>query len=128
VQVTPEDISGFRACVDYLSVVPSIKVHRPGGVPARPQQERNGKVIPGREEIPPKPYALVQMLDQDGNGFVPIENNQGDRDRQIQAESVRRIKERCNVVAGALATDLSTNTFSTSTIQEAIQALRTLAG
>ncbi len=121
VTVTPEDLKAFEDCVNYLktnertgeSVRPQVRVFRPEGIP-----ERN---------IAPKNYVVVQMLDQDGNTFRPIENNEADRQRQVTADDRRRLRDRCNVIAANLQTDLGSNTFSTSTIQEAIQTLRQLA-
>lgn len=132
-QITPEDLQGFHDCVNFLEVKPGVKVqpkiviHRPGGVPARLAQQVGNKLIPGKDAIPPKDYVVVQMVDQDGNGFVPIENSEEARERQIQADQARRVRERATIIAGQLATDLSMQTFSTATIQDAIAALRALS-
>ena len=45
----------------------------------------------------------------------------------ISKQREQALNEQAAVVANALALDLSTQTFSTSTIQDAIQALRTVA-
>ena len=128
-QIEQKDIEAFEACVDYLSVRPQIRVFRPQGVPAREAVPASGKRpgIGARPAIPPKDYVVVQMVDSDGNAFAPIENNEADRERQLQTDKIKRVKEQAAVVANALALDLSTQTFSTSTIQDAIQALRTVA-
>lgn len=132
-QVTAEDLKGFHDCINYLEVKPGVHIqpkviiHRPGAVPARPAQQVGKKLIPGREAIPPKDYVVVQMVDQDGNGFVPIENNQDDRDRQIAADNARRMKEQARTVASQMAADLAMNTYSSDTITRAIQSLNALS-
>lgn len=128
VTVTPEDIKAFRDCIDYLEVKPQIRIVRPQGVPAQPMIPAHGnrRATPGREAIPPRNYVVVQMVDQDGNAFVPIENNQADFERQEQAKRARRIKETAGELAAQLSRDLASATISNATIEETIVALKTL--
>ena len=129
VEVHPKDLQGFYQCVEYLGVKPQIQVIRPGGAPAidaRPAMG-NRKAVPGRAAIPPKNYVIIQMVDQDGNAFVPVENNEQDRDRQIQTEAARRAKDNAITIANALRVDVQSGQFSTGNLNDAINALITLA-
>lgn len=129
-QLHPNEEAAFSACVKYLEVTPTIRVFRPGGIPAQEGSPAQGnrRAVPPRAAIPPKDYIVVQMVGADGNAFKPIENNQEDRDRQIKADAFRRIKDQARQIAQQLASDAQQGTFSTDTIGQAINALTTLAG
>lgn len=129
-EINPDDIKAFDDCVDYLEVKPTLYVTRPGAVPAQEGRPAMGnrRAVPARAAIPPKNYVVVQMLDQDGNNFKPIENNQQDFDRQKKADATRRAKDNALTLASQLAADIRSGTFSESTIGDAIIVMRTLAG
>lgn len=129
VEVHPEDLKGFADCTAYLKVRPQIRVYRPGGVPAKAAIPATGnrRAVPGREAIPPKNYVVVQMVDEKGDAFVPIENNQDAFDRAEQAKQVQRTREGAKALAAQLESDVASQTFSASTIREAAAALRLLS-
>lgn len=129
IEVHPEDLKTFTDCVKYLEVAPQIKIFRPGGVPARGEiaATRGRSAIPARDAIPPKPYAVIQMVDQDGNAIVPVPNSEEEAKRKAEADEVRRLREGARHLAGVLSADLSQATFSTATIQEAIKTLMSFA-
>jgi hypothetical protein len=130
-ELHPRDINGLKACVEYLEVTPTVRVFRPGGVEATPERVHPrdpNKIIPGRPAIPPKPYIIVQMTDEKGDAFVPIENNEQDFAKQQDAQKLQRMKDQAVTIARALQGDLTSGQFSTSTIADAINCLSALAG
>lgn len=134
VEIDPKDIKGFDDCTNFLveegtmKKGPEIRVYRPGGIPAvEPIPAKgNRRAVPGRPARPPKELVIVQMVDADGNGFVPIENNERDYDRQQDTNAKRRSIERARLIADQLAGDLSRNEFSENTVKDAIATLRLL--
>jgi hypothetical protein len=136
VQVTEQDIQGFEACVSYLGITTQLKVHRPQG---RPAQEavpgtpgtatRPGRApVPARPADPPRPFVLVQLLDQDGNAFRPIENTEESRRAQEEAERLHRARDQARQIAAQLQHDIGAGVYSNSTISDAAAALVALAG
>ena len=127
--VSLKDLQGFEECIKYLDVVPQIKVFRPQGKPAHP----GSPATETRSAIPPSPAGkptasvVVQMVDQEGNAFVPIENNEDDLARGQEAKRIQRIRESAPQLAGQLMADLQSNTTSNATITEAAEALKLLA-
>lgn len=129
VEIHPKDLKGFQDCVEYLEVRPTVRVYRPGGVPAQEAIPAvgNRRAVPARAAIPPRPYVVVQMTDAKGDAFVPIENNQQDFDRQKAANAERAARDQALSLAQALSNDVQSGQFSTGNIQDAIICLRTLA-
>lgn len=127
--ITEADIKGFNDCVQYLEVQPTIRVFRPQGKPAHlgaPATETRS-AIPPRPAGKPKDYVVIQMIDQNGDAFVPIENNEADLQRGQETQRIRRIKETAPALAAQMMADLQANTTSNSTIMEAAEALKLLA-
>ena len=129
ITVDRADLKGFADCIKYLDVIPTIRVYRPQGLPAQQAIEAHGnrRAAPGRAAQPPKDYVVIQMVDQDGNAFVPIENNEDDLQRGKDGAAARRTRETAPQLAAQLEADIRANTISNATIQEAIEALRVLA-
>lgn len=129
VEVTPEDLKGFRECMAYLEVEPKIMIYRPQGLPAvEPQPARgNRRAVPGRSAQPPRNFVVIQMVDADGNAITPIENNQADFDRAQEALGLRAARDAAARLAAQLLADLQANVTSSATITEAAQALKLLA-
>ena len=127
--VSLKDLQGFEECIKYLDVVPQIKVFRPQGKPAHPGSPatETRSAIPPSPAGKPKAYVVVQMVDQEGNAFVPIENNEDDLARGQEAKRIQRIRESAPQLAGQLMADLQSNTTSNATITEAAEALKLLA-
>lgn len=128
VEVTREDITAFRQCVDYLGVEPQIRVFRPQGAPATEGSPRTAtrSAVPARPATPPKDYVVIQMVDQDGNAIVPIENNEGDLARSNEARRIQDIRTGAPRLADQLQADMNMNISSNETITRAIEALRVL--
>ncbi len=134
-QVTEKDITGFQACVEYLAIEPTVKIYRPMGRPASPEipavpgtAGRPGRsAIPARPADPPRPFVLVQLLDQEGNQFKPIENNEDDARSAEVHEKRRRAKEQAVMIANRVMADVGSGVFSKETMQEAAQALLALS-
>lgn len=129
VTVTEADLKAFKDCISYLKVNPRIHVLRPQGLPAQDPIPASGtrRAVPGRAAQPPRPYALIQMTDEDGNTFRAIENNEEDLAHQQQTATLKRTKERATVIAGNLQSDLQAGNYSNATIMEAVDALKILA-
>lgn len=129
VEVHPKDIKAFYDCVNYLEVKPQIQVLRPGGAPAVEAVPAHGnrRAIPGRAAIPPKNYAVIQMVDENGNTFVPIESDEDAAKRRDLENAIRRAKDNAITIANALRNDITSGQFSTGNLQDAITALTTLA-
>lgn len=129
IEVKASDLKAFTDCTEYLKVRPKIQVVRPQGLPAQAQipAQGNRRAVPGRVAQPPKDYVVIQMVDQDGNGFVPIENNEEDLAKQQKAAVAKRTKERALIIAGNLQGDVQAGNYSTATMLEAVEALQALA-
>lgn len=127
--ITAADIKGFEDCVKYLEVQPQIRVFRPQGQPAHPgaPATESRSAIPPRPAGKPKDYVVIQLVDQHGDAFVPIENNEADLQKSQEAQRMRRIRESAPQLAAQLVADIQANTTSTSTILEAAEALKLLA-
>lgn len=127
--ITLKDLQGFEECIKYLDVVPQIKVFRPQGKPAHPGSAATDtrSAIPPSPAGKPKSYVVVQMVDQEGNAFVPIENNEDDLARGQEAKRIHRIRESAPQLAAQLMADLQSNTTSNATITEAAEALKLLS-
>ena len=135
VQVTEKDIIGWQQCIEYLGITTQLKIYRPQGRPAQgPIPEVPGtptkpgrSAIPAREADPPRPFVLVQLLDQDGNTFRPIENSLEARQEQQEAERLRTAKDEAKSLASQLQHDMAVGVYSNSVIGDAAQALIALA-
>lgn len=133
-QVTEQDITSFQACVEYLGIEPTVKIYRPMGRPASPEipavpgtAGRPGRsAIPARPADPPRPFVLVQLLDQEGNQFKPIENNEEAAREAERAAQVKRAKEQGVMIANRVLADVGAGVFSNETMKEAAQALLAL--
>jgi hypothetical protein len=127
--VTAADLKAFADCTDYLKVKPKIQVIRPQGLPAQAPIPAQGtrRAIPGRAAQPPKNYVVIQMVDQNGDAFVPIENNEADLAKQQAHARITRTRETANLIADRLQSDAQTGNYSTATMLEAAQALKLLA-
>lgn len=135
VEVTEKDILAWQECVTYLNIDTQLKIHRPQGrpaaeaiaaVPGTPQRPGRS-AIPARPADPPRPFVLVQLLDQDGNTFKPIENNEQDRQRQEEAERLRRARDQGRNLATQLQHDMGSGVYSNATIGDAAAALIALS-
>lgn len=129
VTIKAKDLKAFADCTQYLEVKPKIQILRPQGAPAQEAIPAAGtrRGIPGRPASPPKPYVIVQMVDQDGNGFVPIENNEDDLERQEESRTLLDWKDRAPRIAAQLQQEMAANITSNDTISQAIQALKILS-
>lgn len=129
IDVTAADLKGFEDCINYLEVNPQIRVFRPRGMPTHPgapATETRSAIAP-RPAGRPKDYVVIQMVDQNGDAFVPIENNEADLKRSQEAKRIQRIRDTASQLAGQLIADLQANTTSSSTVMEAAEALKVLA-
>lgn len=129
-QITEKDIAGFRACTDYLGVDPEVAIFRPQGRPAQaavPAAGRN-RAVPARPAEPARPFVAVNLVAKGTmNAIKPIENNEEDAKVRDQADALRRYRDKAGSLASQLMQDVAAGQFSTSTIQEAAQALVALA-
>lgn len=129
IQVTEQDITKLQACAAYLKVTPEVRVYRPKGLPGKDPIPAQGqrRAIPGTPATPPKNYVVIQLVDQDGNGFVPIENNEDDAKLRDEARARKRMKDRAPMVAEAILAELQAGAFTDGTLKEAAQILQDLA-
>lgn len=129
VQLTEKDIDGFEACTRYLKVSPRLLIRRPPGLPGQDAipASPGRRAVPAREPTPPKPYVVVALVDQDGNTFKPIENNEEDYDRSLDAQRVQKAKSEAPMLADRLIAQARSGEYSLSDMQDASQALLILA-
>lgn len=129
-QITEKDIAGFRACVDYLDVVPEVSIIRPQGRPAQaavPASGRN-RAVPARPADPPRPFVAVNLVAKGTmNAIKPIENNEEDAKVRDREDNLRRLRDKAPSLASQLMQDVAAGQYSSSTIQEAAQTISALA-
>lgn len=129
VQITEQDIAKWRACTEYLEVKPQVSIHRPQGRPASPgtpaTATRSG--TPPTPAEPPRPYVVVQILDQQGHGIKPIENNEEDAKIRDRSNELLKYRDRGAQIAAQLLMELRTGELTDGTVSEAAQALTALA-
>jgi hypothetical protein len=130
VQLTERDLSGFRACVEYLHVTPEVRIVRPqglpghGGIPAT----RTRSAIPPADPTPPKPYVVVALVEKGtDNRIVPVENNEEDWQAAEEAKNFNRARDIALRLAGELQQAAATGNYSSSSLDEAAKCLVALA-
>ena len=130
VQITEKDIEGFDACTNYLKVVPGVMVKRPAGLPYQPAQPAAGnrRAVPAREATPAKPFVIVALV-EDGteNAIRPVENNETDYDAAQAQAAVRKARDQASAIAQRILNQAKSGEYSLSDIQDAADALITLA-
>ena len=134
VKVEERDLKAFEDCVTYLKVKPTVIIHREPAQPAQPAVPAAGnrRAVPGREAIPPKPYAVIALVEErDGkptmNMIKPVENNQEDYDRSLDSAALRRARDQAPDLASRLMSASRTGDYSSSDLQAAAEALSLLA-
>lgn len=129
VQVDPIDIEELQKCVDYLGIKPKVVVLRPGGVPAQEAvPERPGhRAIAARPAIPPKNYVVIQLVDEKGDGFVPIESSEEGAQKRDLTMAREKLKVRAPALAQTILQEMQQGNFVDSTQREAAQMLNDMA-
>lgn len=130
VQITEKDITGFDECCAYLEVKPEVSIVRPKGRPAQAPIAAQGqrRAVPGRAAEPPRPFVAVNVVQKGTqNAIKPIENNEEDARLRDRADALRRYRDNAQALSSQLLKDAASGQFSSSTIQEAAQALLSLA-
>jgi hypothetical protein len=78
IEITPADIDSLRACAEYLSVTPAVRIFRP--------VQMAEKTL--------RPGFYVQLVDEaTGSTFKPIESDEKELDRSQAAAKWRSAKE-----------------------------------
>lgn len=128
IEITPKDLVAFKQAMEYLDVVPELRVFRPEGIPAVEAQPAHGnrRAIAGRPARPGKNVVVIQMLDADGNSIVPIENNEEDQKAGRRIKDIVHAREQAGQLATALLQQMAQGLYSNNTIQEAARILQTL--
>jgi hypothetical protein len=129
VQLTEQDMQGLADCTNYQKVTPHVNIERPEGAPAQAAIPASGnrRAVPARPALPPKPYVIVTLVDQDGNMVRPIENNQADYDASLDAALLRKARDQAPDLAQRLIQQAKTGETSLSDMQDAADALILLA-
>jgi len=135
VQITEHDIEAFEQSMRYQKLTPTVIVHREPGTPATPGRPAagNARAIPPSPGTPPKPYAVVLLVEKDKlgrptmNGIKAIENNQEDYDRANEVQAIRRWRDKAPDLATALTNAARTGDYSSSDLMDAANALMALA-
>lgn len=130
VQLTEHDLSGFRACVDYLHVTPEVRIVRPQGLPGHDviPATRTRSAIPAAEPTPPKPYVTVCLVERGTeNAIRPVENNEQDWAAAEEAKNFNRARDVALRLAGELQQAAATGNYSSSSLDEAAKCLVALA-
>jgi hypothetical protein len=129
-QINEDDLETFGACVRYLKTEPEISITRPQGVPAQAAipAQGNRRAVPARAAIPPRPYVIVALVDKKtGDAVRPVENNQDDFDRAAETQQVLKARQDAPLLAQRILHQAATGEYSLSDLQDAAQALNTLA-
>jgi hypothetical protein len=133
VMLDEKDMQGFEDCVKFLGVTPEVQIFRPEGTPAQEAvpAAHGRRAVPARAATPPKPFVVVTVLGRDRKGVTgpirAVENNQEDYDQQQEAEKIKRIRELAPQIAGRILQQARSGEFSTSDLEDAANALVTLA-
>lgn len=129
VTLSDKEIAGLEDCARYLKVRPEVRIFRPQGVPAQPAIAAGPgrRAVPAREAGEPKSYVMVQLVDDKGDAFRPIENNEQDFDAAEQASRVRKARDSAQMLANRLVEQARTGEFSLSDMTDAANALLVLA-
>lgn len=129
VQVTEADLAEFRKCIEYLEIVPQVRIYRPQGRAAHPGTPKTarGEAMPARAAEPPRPFVVIQLVDKEGNGFKPIESTEEGAAERDKANELRRHRDRAASLADQIVSDASSGTTSMATIQDAARTLKALA-
>lgn len=132
-KIEEKDIQGLKDCAGFLKVTPEVKVYRPEGLPAQEAipATRNRRAVPGRAATPPKPYVIVTLLGRDKKGITgplkPVENNEADYDNAQAVTELRRARDKAPELAQRLIQQANSGEYSLSDMQDAADALMTLA-
>jgi len=129
VQIEEKDIVGFEDCMRYLKAKPTVRIFRPEGLEAQgaiPAQG-NRRAVPSRAATPPKPYVIVALVDQKGDTIRPVENNEEDFDAAQAARDLRKARDQAPDLAQRIVQQARNGEYSLSDIQDAANALITLA-
>lgn len=129
VTVNEADLQGLEACAEYLKITPKAVVYR---APGRPAVEavpatRGQPARPAIPAGPPRDFVVVQLVDQNGDVFRPIENNEGDFGRSQTQDRIRRIREQAPGMAGMVRGMMQSGTFSNSELGDLCEAFEFLA-
>jgi len=131
VQLTEADIRGLDDCATFLKVEPVARIRRPQGLPAQPAIPATVRTlaVAARPATPAKPYVVVTLVDRKTGDVVrPVENNQDDYDRAQTASRYARARERAGFYSQRLIQMSKSGEYSTAEMDEAADALLTLAG
>jgi hypothetical protein len=120
-QINEDDLETFGACVRYLKTEPEISITRPQGVPAQAAipAQGNRRAVPARAAIP--------VDKKTGDAVRPVENNQDDFDRAAETQQVLKARQDAPLLAQRILHQAATGEYSLSDLQDAAQALNTLA-
>lgn len=129
IMITEKDLTGWSNCTSYLKVTPKVKIIRPQGRPASPSRPATAtrSAIPGYAAEPPRPYVLVQIVDQAGDSIRPVEDNEQDYDRARRADKRLKAKDQARDLAAGLKAQVASGTFSSDSINAVCEALGLLA-
>lgn len=130
VQLDEKDLQGFTDCVAYMKMTPDVMIKRPAGLPAQPSlpATHHRRAVPAREAIPPKPYVIVSLVERGTENVIrPVENNEADFDVAQNATAIRKARDQAPDIANRILAQARSGEYSLSDIQDAADALLTLA-
>jgi hypothetical protein len=129
-QITERDLRGFTDGMTYLEVTPDVVIVRPQGRPAQEAIPAQGKrrAVSARPAEPARPFVAVNLVRKGTmDSIKPIENNEEDARLRDQAAMVTRWRDKAPGIARELLAGIASGTYSTATMQEAVDALTALA-
>lgn len=103
ISITDHDITGLKACADYLEVTPEIRVE------ARPN------------------YVMVRVTDAEGDAITVVENNEDDLQRGESAKQYQRLKASAPRIVAEARAEHAAGVISDDTIGRLCTAILTLA-
>lgn len=136
--LTPEDVQGLQACLDYQQIEAEVVIMRPQGRPAIteaiPSRPGGPPGISPRPADPPKPFVIVALVEKGtsspmsaGNNITPIENNEADLARARSAMELADLREAAPRYARQLRAEDAAGICSRDTVTACANALDRLA-
>lgn len=128
-QITPQDIAKMAACTEYLKVQPQARVWRR---PAQPPHDGvpaagNRRAIPPSAGMPAAPFVVIQLVDEAGNAFRLVENNEEDNATRIATEKRNQARTAMPGLVGAVRSALARGETSDGMINELCEAAMAIA-
>ncbi len=130
VLITEKDISGLKACTEYLNVEPDVRVFRRAAIPARAGEAAQGSkpAVPAFAGAPAASFVTVTMVAKGTEDtFKPIENNEEDAVKGERLAYLRRLRETIPTLSAQVRGQAAAGEFSQALVMELAEGAAALA-